>query len=367
MRILTILTTPYGVNGISTVVKNFYLAIDKKKYHIDFAAVNSPNGNIIDELNANGSNWYVLPRRSRQIIAYIQCLSKILKSNNYDIVHVHGNSRTIAIELFLAKLFKVPIRIAHGHATYTKHPIIHNILSILFFKVVTLGIAVSKDAGNFLFGKYPFEVLENGIEVEKYSFHKENRFKVRNSFSVSDNEILIGNIGRFSQEKNHKFLVKVFKELQKSNNKYKLLLVGDGKLKSSIESQLKDLNLLNKVIFTGNIDNVAEILSAIDIYVVPSVNEGLNITLIEAQASGIPCVASNYIPSEVKLTERFYFLPLSVANFSRTINNINVDVEKRKSLKENIELRKSKFSLKKSVNKLQNIYDSKSRGVYENN
>ena len=168
----------------------------------------------------------------------------------------------------------------------------------------------SQDANEWLFGKKIANsekcfVLPNAIEVEKYKYNEEIARKIKAEFNIKNDEIVVGHIGRFSYMKNHKFLIEIFEKLCKTEN-CKLLLVGDGELKNDIQNIVKNKHLENKVIFTGVRSDVNEILQAMDIFVMPSIFEGLPVTLIEAQASGVPSLIANTITKEVDITPLIY-------------------------------------------------------------
>ena len=146
-----------------------------------------------------------------------------------------------------------------------------------------------------------FQVLNNAINTKQYRFDKEKRVQMRRSLGVSDDEFVIGHVGRFSPVKNHLFLLKVYKEILKEK-KSKLLMVGDGQLRKEIEQEIERLGIASNVILTGVRQDVCDLMQAMDVFVLPSLYEGLGIVGVEAQAAGLPCVFSENIPQEVILT-----------------------------------------------------------------
>jgi len=166
----------------------------------------------------------------------------------------------------------------------------------------------SKEACEFLFGERCFNdnrvrIINNGIETENFVFNEEIRVKMREELGIKDSTIVVGHVGRFSYPKNHDFLIDIFKKVNEKNRNTLLLLVGDGNLREAIERKVEYLGLSNRVIFAGIRSDVADVLQAMDIFVFPSLYEGLPVTLVEAQASGLPCVISDNITKQVQITD----------------------------------------------------------------
>lgn len=153
LRILTVMTTPLGDDGISTIVLNYVKNISQSKIDMDFILPNNSSPSKIKILNDLNTDYYVLPRRMANPIMYMHELRKIVKQNKYNIIHVHGNSHTIVMELAIAKLNSVPVRISHAHSTMTKFPLLHKVLSLPFYKTYTLGLACGKEAGKWMYNK----------------------------------------------------------------------------------------------------------------------------------------------------------------------------------------------------------------------
>lgn len=300
-KILIVITTafvPYG--GISTVVLNYYRAIDKKDIEIDIASTNMAPQILIDELKENSSRYFCLGRRSN-CIAYIRNLKRVLK-NGYDAIHVNGNSSTMILELLPAKMQKVPLRIAHVHTTKSNYPLLSSILRPLFAKTYNNAVAVSNDAGKWLFGD-GYTVLNNAINTEKYTFSMVAREKIRKELNIPNSTFVVGNVGKLNYPKNHQYLVRVFAKVHNRLPDSKLLIVGGGELESQLRDQVKELKLEDAVIFTGMVNDASEYLQAFDFFAFPSRFEGLGLALIEAQASGLRCIISNKVPKEAIVSD----------------------------------------------------------------
>lgn len=171
--------------------------------------------------------------------------------------------------------------------------------------------ACSKDAGKWLFDKCDFKVINNAIDTNMFIFNEDKRNNIRKLYSIED-KLVIGNIARFSEQKNHIFLIDIFNEIYKKNKNAVLMLVGDGHLKNEIEDKVNLLGLRENVIFTGVKSNVNEHLMAMDVFLFPSLFEGLGIVLIEAQASGLKCFTSDIVvPNEAKVSDLLEYINLS--------------------------------------------------------
>lgn len=358
-KILIIITTafvPYG--GLTTVMMNYYRAMDKTGLQIDFASTNDPPKVLLDELKANGSEYFNLRDRKKQLPKYLKNLKAVLKNGHYDVVHVNGNSATMAFELKVAKKYGVPVRIAHGHNSKTSHSIVHGFLKPLFNKMYTHAISVSKTAGDWLYGGNKYIILNNAIDLEKYKFNKEIRDKVRRDLKI-DSKFVVGNVGKLNEQKNHTFLLKVFAELKKIRGDVCLLLVGGGHLETDLRNECKNLNIENDVIFTGMVDNASDYFQAMDVFVFPSSFEGLGMAVIEAQANGLHCFASVNVPKETKVSTLITYLDLTdtPAKWAKKITYYNTVAQRKVDSDEAIkEIRKNGYDITCEANKLQKIY-----------
>lgn len=302
MKVLIIITTefvPYG--GLTTVVMNYYRALDKTGIAIDIASTNKAPEVLSKELQNNESKYYSLGRRS-DILSYTRKLNEVFK-NHYDVVHVHGNSATMLLELLPAIINCVRTRIVHVHTTKTQHPVLQKIIYPFFRKLYDKAVAVSEDAGKWLYGD-DYIVLNNAINVKKYAFSLQNREKIRNSLGISSQTFVIGNIGKLNFPKNHQYLLEVFFRFKRSIDDCKLIVVGGGELEDELKKKAVELGSGKDVIITGMIDDASEHIQAFDFFVFPSRFEGLGLALIEAQASGLKCIISDRVPKEAVVTNQ---------------------------------------------------------------
>lgn len=314
------LSGTYG--GVESYIINQYRKLRKCNIQYDFLVNNSEEKLAYeDELKNYGCNIYrIWNGRKNGIIKHYYNLYKFFKShkNLYDIAI--GNYLDIQnIDfLIMAKLSGIKICIAHSHMADGKRcfrdKILVGINRILGWGFFDYLFACSERAGKWMFGSFLWrikkkQVIYNSIEAKRYIFDKEKRKYVRSLLNL-DNKFVIGHTGRFAIQKNHDFIIDVFKEINKQYNNSILVLVGKGPLEETIRNKVKSLNLEDNVIFFGERNDVNDLLQAMDIFIFPSNFEGLGISVIEAQYSGLKCFVSDNIPKEAKITENIFFISL---------------------------------------------------------
>ena len=322
IKLLTISTIKFEFNGITNVIMNYYHAMDKSDMQIDFVVPNIPRKELREEIEQNGGRIYVFENRLKNPISYVRNLIQLIKEGKYDIVHAHGNSCTLALEMYAADKGGAKVRISHSHNTTCKYKILHITLRKMFDVYRTHAFACGQKAGEWLYKEEPFEIVKNGIDIEKYRFNEEVRKVYRDKYNLNEKKV-IGHVGHFSYQKNHEFLINVFSELYKMDDSYRLLLVGDGILKKEIEQMINNMHLSDMVIFTGKTPDVPQLMQAMDVMVLPSRYEGLPLTLIEAQAACLPCFVSDAVSGEVAITDLVNFISLdkSPAEWARIIDS----------------------------------------------
>ena len=311
-KVLVVINTgfvPYG--GLTTVMMNYYRAMSKAGLQIDFASTNESPKELLEELHSEGSEYYCLGNRQKNLLNYQRKLKKLLKEKRYDIVHINGNSVSMCIELSAAKKADVPVRIAHVHnsrSSYRFIVIMQKFLQRYFNDMCTYRIAVSDLAGKWLYGRN-YIVLNNAIDVNKYRFNENIRTNIRKKLKL-ENKFVVGNVAKLNVQKNHVFLLAIFAELRKKCKNAVLLLVGGGVQENTLKEKCYEMGIENEVLFTGMVDNSQEYLQAMDVFVFPSLYEGLGMAVIEAQASGLTCIASDKVPIETKVSDNIEYLSL---------------------------------------------------------
>lgn len=266
----------------------------------------------IEKFRDMGCKIVEFPVRFTKPLAYMKELYLFIKRQKINVIHVHGSSSTMCMEYLPALLGGIKERIAQSHNTGNKFPIIDKILRPLFHLLVTKRLACGDDAGKYMFGKRPFTIINNGINCSEFEFDITKRNVIREELNLTDAKIL-GHIGLFRPEKNHSFLLKVFKAILSIDSTWKLMLFGRGDLESEIKEQIAKFGLTGKVLLMGIKDNIGDYLSAMDIFVFPSLHEGLPFVVLEAQANGLNCILSDSITKQVNLTGNVDFLSLETS------------------------------------------------------
>lgn len=307
-RVLTVITTAFvPTGGLAGVVMNYYRQIDKSNLLIDIASTNELPESLSKELAPNGSSYYCLGRRSR-ILTYYLRLRKLCKG--YDIIHVNGNSATTTLELLAAKFAGIKVRINHNHTSIPDHKFMSDCLHPLFNRLVTYKVACSDQAGNWLYGKGEFRVLRNAVDVERFQFSAQKRDEIRRSLGIRDDCMVLGHVGKIYKPKNHPYLIRIFAEYKKLNPNSKLLLIGDGVMRHEIEQLVDELNVRNDVIFAGLRTDISDMVQAMDFFVFPSIWEGMPLAVLEALSSGLPCIISDHISSDLMIGPHIHSLKI---------------------------------------------------------
>ena len=230
-KILIVNTSGLGMGGITTHMLNYIQALKQKGYEGTFTIVVTGvrDEKILKSFVDLGCALEYLPDRKKELLRYIFSLSLLMLRQKFDVVHVHGNSSTMGLELSLAKMEKVPIRIAHCHNSKCEHPKVHKMLYPLLRASYTQAVACSTLAGDWIFGSGNYTVLPNAIDLQKFQYDPTIRKRYREKLKIDDETLLIGHVGNFNEQKNHEFLINAFYEVQKQR-KAKLILLGAGPL-----------------------------------------------------------------------------------------------------------------------------------------
>lgn len=292
------------VGGVGTVMLNYQKYVDAKKVQMDYLIFGEEAEAFDEGVKALGSKVYMYPALSGSQMGRTKAYLEEFFSEHaseYDIVHLHAPTIAFLAFPIIAK-HGIKTRIIHSHATlYAENKIkaIRNeVLWALAQGKITDRIGCSKAAGDFLFGKEEFTVLKNAIAYEDYLYDEAVRDRIREELQVTD-KLVVGNVGRFSQQKNQTFLIEIFAKIKELRPDSVLWLVGDGELRSEIEAKIKAFDLGDSVKLFGMVNNTKELYQAMDVMVMPSLFEGLPMVGVEAQASGLPCVFADTITREV--------------------------------------------------------------------
>ena len=309
--------------GVELVAINFAKQLDKNKFDITFLLVNSKDAaqdeQLLCSLKKDGFKFIEMPTNVTGYLGKYRYLAELMNENKYDIVHSHVMLFS-GIICVAAKKNNVKIRAAHSHTIQWNHnenfkyKVYKFVMQRLLSKYSTHKFACSKKAGEFLYGKSTYEksgiFIANGVDTEKYIYSPETGIEIRNEFGISKNDILIGHIGTIYSVKNQVFLVEIIAEMKKINKNIKCIMVGEELERDIVAEKAKSLDVTENVIFAGQRNDVNKILQAMDIMIFPSLFEALPVSLIEAQASKLPCLISDAVTTEVKFNDNVDFMGL---------------------------------------------------------
>ena len=312
IRVLQVIDKISVDSGVSSIVMNYYARFEHDKINFDFMLNEDVSAGTRDYIESNGSRIYVMPNlKTVNVFRYIKSLTQFYKKHEYRIIHGHVVNSAV-FYLGLARK-KAPIRIIHSHSTkladiWWKR--IRNRFLTRFIKLVANRfIACSNEAAQFLYGKSnDATIINNAIDVDKFMFSADKRKSIRRELALED-KIVIGHVGRFIPLKNHGFLLDVFCEIRKTHGNTILILFGSGELFDKMKQKALGFGINEAVIFMGTKDNISDYYSAMDVFVLPSLFEGLPVTGVEAQANGLPCVFSDTVTREAQIIGNCSFLP----------------------------------------------------------
>lgn len=364
IRILHILHS-MNRGGAEAMLMNYYRNIDRERIQFDFLLTEQNHCQFEDEIEKMGGTVFRVPLlKFSNPLPYINGVKRFLQKHpEYKIVHSHTSSKS-AVPLWVAKTCGVPVRVCHAHSSNSGsglEGIVRRILGVWLKGVATDFFACGIDAGRCWYGNKLVDdgcviVAPNAVDCEKYAFNEAARAVIRNKYGIKDETIVLGMVARFHPVKNHLFALDVLKRLISENQDVKLLLVGDGEMHHTIVARISSLNLSQHVILAGIVGDVYNYLQAIDVVMMPSFNEGLPVSIIEAQTSGVKCILSTGVPKEVDVTGNVSFLPLSVDRWAATIKAI--DIDRREPNAEN-KVKDAGYDIKYAAKALQHFYISK--------
>lgn len=340
--------------GAEAMVMNLFRNCDHNKISFGFVVHGDRVGAFEKEVHELGADIFRVPDYTGvNHLKYKNAWKKIFQNHpEYKVIHGHVRS-TANIYLKLAKAYNLKT-IAHSHNTSSGEGLsasVKNIFQKGINKHTDQFIGCSKEAGEWLFGEEiskedNFHILNNAIDAKAFRFNRLVRQKVRNELGLN-NQLVVGHVGRFHEQKNHDFLIDIFNSLVKFNANSVLLLIGVGDKKEQIEAKVHKLGLADKVRFLGLRSDVQELMQGMDIFLFPSLFEGLPVTLVETQASGLPAVVSETITKDIQLTHYIFYLSLeeSPNTWAETLLNIHNNIDRRDTLKE---IKKAHYDIESS-------------------
>ena len=358
-RILHIVDS-MGMGGIQAFIMNVYRSIDHTKYQFDFLLHHKMKDSYDDEIIKLGGKIYYLPARGDGILKNRKALDDFFELHKeYKVVHQHESSLTYIEPLLAAKKNGVEVRIIHAHSTRASGSFVHNILHKINKKiayVATNYFACGELAGHWMYDGTGVEkdviIINNGINTAQFRYNETIRKEYRKKYNLQ-NSFVIGNVGRFSEVKNHQFLIEIFYQYLKMNSNAKLVLVGDGELFEDVKQQVAELNIEKEVMFLGVQRHIAELEQMFDYMIIPSLYEGFPVTAIEAQAAGVPCLISDSITKDVLINENVKMISLKkeALKWAEAIDKSETRIV------DNSRLIQGGFDIKDTVNRVVSIYE----------
>ncbi len=304
--------------GDAKLLYEYYCNMDREKVHFDFLIYDFYDNGILEKpLKELGCNIYKIPRIKRDIRGFLKEMEKVIAEGEYDIVHSHMGARAL-YAMYFAKKHGVKRRIAHSHVAYEPVSKLKRCFNILISKLTmfyaTDLFACGIEAGKYMWGKNAYRkeqihIMTNAVDTQKYAFDAEMRIQKRKELGVED-KYVIGIVGRLATQKNYPFLLETFKKVLEKDENIVLVAAGRGAQEKEIKQKVVDLNLSESVKLLGVRDDVPQLLNAFDMFVLPSLFEGLPIVLIEAQANGLLLLVSDKITTEIGITDLVSFLPI---------------------------------------------------------
>lgn len=353
--------------GAETLLVNILSNIDLKKFQINFLCYGDKQFDyekVIKKYNSQIFRLY--PPYQIGMKRHIKEVKEFLQKEHYDVVHVH-NLFNCGPVLFAAYLAKVKIRIAHSHNTdyldegkiSFKKKIYYILAKLLLNVFSTQKLACGKQAGKFLY--YPwchFQVIKNGIPSEKYEFNESVQKEYRKNFHIADDTLVLGHVGRFTEQKNHKGLIEIYSKILEKRSNCLLVLIGKGEKEEEIKKQVKKMKIEKKVLFLGVREDVNNLYNMMDVFIFPSLYEGLPFTIVEAQCNGLPVYLSNTITKEVDMTGLLHFI--SNDNIEEWVTKIISEKPVQKHAKSVQKIIDNGYDITTTVKEIEKIYEGDS-------
>lgn len=346
-----------NIGGIENFMINVLNNIDCQKYNITFLCLKNGTYDYEEQIKSNGSKIIKLNENLNNHLKVIKAIEKILIEESIDIVH--DNTYFYSLHsLIAAKNVGIKIRISHSHtsqAYYEKglfKKLKHSVVRMLLKQNATHLIACGKEAGDSIFGKNNYQIINNGVDIKKYKKDLKVKEQLKNKYNIPKNCFVIGHVGRLEDVKNHQFLINIFEEYYKDNKNAYLVMIGNGSLKEKLMAQIKEISL-NNVIFITHLKTVNEYYNLFDMFVMPSKFEGFPLVLVEAQINELKCLVSNKVSESVKLSDLVEFenINLHKEQWTKHINEF-----RNKKIDNKYSFENSVYDINTTIKELEKIY-----------
>jgi glycosyltransferase involved in cell wall biosynthesis len=314
VKSIVCIVSSLDAGGAETFLMKIARSLPTEEYRLDFI-VSVGNGCYTQEVLARGGKIYEIPQRTKNPFGAFYGIMKTVKANQYDTVFKLGEHSLAVMDLIAAKMGGAQHLVLRSCNAPTglswKARFIHNFFRPILNHVATAKVAPSQLAADFMFGKNAdVKLLNNGVDLEFFRYRPEEGASFRRELGI-EKKLVVGHIGRFHPQKNHRYLLEIFKELHQCRQDSVLLLIGTGGLEKQIREWISEMGLQDAVVLAGQRFDIPAALSAMDVFVFPSFHEGMPNTVIEAQATGLPCVIADTITRDADLTGLVQYLPLS--------------------------------------------------------
>lgn len=345
--------------GLENMLMNYYRNIDRNEIQFDFLTHRPDKGAYDDEIKSLGGKVYHAPRLYPQnYLAYFKWMKKFFCNHTeYKIVHSHIDAMSF-FPLLAAKKATIPVRIAHSHSSKLdkdlKFPIKFLTLKLIP-RVANNYCACGDIAGKFMFRNRDFTIIRNAIDIDKFSYDKEIRMRKREELGLSG-KFVIGHVGRYCYIKNQMFLLDIFEKVKNERSNAHLILIGKGEDEQKIRKKIQRLNLNKSVSLFVDRADVDQLYQVMDIFVMPSLFEGLPVVGVEAQANGLPCIVSNKISEEILLTDNINMLDLNSGVETWKDIVLITKIERNSNAKKQLE--EKGYNIRNEANKISNYYRS---------
>lgn len=360
MKILLIgMTTNIG--GIETLLYNIATNLDKTKFEIYFLDMTAKKIAFYNELVEKNIEVIKVTSRRENFLKHVIDLKQVFKNYKFDVIHFNIMDFSLFEPLYLANKYSKAQLILHSHngggsnRVSLKYKVLNTIGRTVVKKINYERIACGEQAGNWMFGNKPFTILNNAIDIEKFSFSQSYRNEIRNELDIDEKCYVIGQVAKLEEQKNPLFLLEIFNEYQKNNPNSKLLIVGEGNLLNEVKKRADDYKIGDKVLLVGKKMDAFKYYSAFDILVMPSIYEGLSITMVEAQVNGLKCITSDNVDKNSNLTGNVKFISLE-----KTANEWSEEIVQLEKIRDDKIIDKIPREYKSSY-----LYE-KLEGIYQN-
>lgn len=341
------------LGGVETFIRNTYLNFDYEEFDVDFLHHSETGILFEEEFKKNNSKIFFCNKFLSNPAKSYKELKHMYVREKYDIIHCNACSANMLIYFLPVLFFKEkPLIVMHSHNGSSDKKLRHYLFRIILNKIVDVKYACSEVAGEWMYGKKSnYEIIPNGIDTKKFLFNEEVRNKMRKQLNIKKTDVVLGSVGRLETVKNHEFIINCMAEL---NDNYKYIVIGEGSLKSHLKKIISEKNLNKRVSILDNVSDIYNYFQMFDIFVMPSIFEGMPMVCIEAQTSGLPLILSDKISKDTKLNDNVAFLSLNdKETWINKIKSINIkEINRKDCNKEIIE----KFDCRKVARKIENRF-----------